>query len=127
MSGIEWIVEAHGCSPQALQNVAIFQELFHALIQDVGLQPIGETVWHKFPDPGGVTGMCLLSESHLTCHTFPEFGSLCLNLFCCRARPEWDFQSQLRQRVGAQTFTVRRLERPYAGNLLEVAAARSTA
>jgi S-adenosylmethionine decarboxylase len=34
-----------------------------------------------------VTGVWLLSESHLAIHSFPEFRSACLNLFCCRERP----------------------------------------
>ena len=57
--------------------------------------------------------MVLLAESHLTVHTFPEHGSLCINLFCCRPRPEWDFGGELRARLGAERVTVRALERPY--------------
>ena len=61
----------------------------------------------------GVTGVCLLGESHIACHTFPEHGSLCLNLFCCRPRAEWDFAGHLKRAFGATTVRVRRLERPY--------------
>jgi len=114
MSGIEWIVEAQGCAPDALRNNLVVQQLFDALIHDLGLRAIGEIAWHRFPSPGGITGLCLLSESHLACHTFPEYGSLCLNLFCCRPRAEWDFEAQLQERFGASAVSVRRLERPYA-------------
>jgi S-adenosylmethionine decarboxylase len=58
--------------------------------------------------------MVLLAESHLTVHTFPEHGSLCLNLFCCRPRPEWGFDAELRARFGADEVTVRSVDRPYA-------------
>ena len=51
------------------------------------LHPLGKTSWHQFPNTGGITGVSLLTESHLACHTFPEYGSLCLNVFCCRPRP----------------------------------------
>jgi S-adenosylmethionine decarboxylase len=88
--------------------------LFAALIEDLDLHPIGETVWHQFPGNGGITGLCLLSESHLAIHTFPEHQSLCLNLFCCRPRPDWDFESELQIRLGAEHVTTRRILRPYA-------------
>ncbi len=120
MSGVEWIVEAQGCSPGALRDQAALQDLFDSIVRDLALHVVGEVTWHEFPPTGGLTGMCLLSESHLTCHTFPEFGSLCLNLFCCRAREDWDFAGQLRSRVGARTVNVRRLERPYGASAARI-------
>lgn len=111
--GCEWLVEAHGCDAAALRDVTELQALFADIISGMGLHPIDEGAFHKFPGEGGVTGVRMLSESHLACHTFPEYQSMCLNLFCCRPRPEWDFETALRNRFCAATVNVRRIARPY--------------
>lgn len=113
MNGREWVVEAHGCDPVALADMEKLRGLFSRMVEELALHPVSEPVWHQFPSAGGVTGLCLLAESHLACHTFPEYGSLCLNLFCCRPRPEWDFRANLEREFGARSVRVRRLERPY--------------
>ncbi|MGI8744939.1 MAG: S-adenosylmethionine decarboxylase [Bryobacteraceae bacterium] len=113
MCGIEWVVEAHGCDPAALTDLARLQSLFDSLTGDLALHPVGEPNWHQFDGAGGITGLRLLSESHLACHTFPEFGSLCLNVFCCRPRADADFEKLLKHHVGAARVQVRRIERPY--------------
>jgi S-adenosylmethionine decarboxylase len=112
--GREWIVEAHGCDPAALADLPTLQGLFARMVEELGLHPVAEPVWHVFPGPGGITGLCALAESHLACHTFPEHGSLCLNLFCCTPRPEWDYPARLRELLGAETVEVRAVDRPYA-------------
>ena len=72
------------------------------MVNELGLRPVGAGQWHVFPPPGGITGMLLLAESHLTVHTFPEHRSLCLNLFCCTPRPAWPFAERLAEMLGAE-------------------------
>ena len=114
MHGIEWIVDAQGCRADSLRNLEALDTLFAQIISDLNLRAVGETRWHQFPAGGGITGLCLLSESHLACHTFPEFGSLCLNLFCCVPRTRWDFESHLSRLFSAQSVLVREINREYS-------------
>jgi S-adenosylmethionine decarboxylase len=112
-AGVEWVVEAYGCAPGALRDLGRIQALFECLQRDLSLRPAAAPAVHRFPDPGGVTILVLLQESHLAVHTFPEHGTLCLNLFCCRPRPDWDFSAYLEAEFGARSVSVRRIERPY--------------
>lgn len=113
--GCEWVVDAHGCDPSRVADLATLRALFDCIISELRLTPVADAVWHVFPPPGcGITGMVALAESHLTIHTFPEHGSLCINLFCCRARAEWPWPERLHAQLGATHVEVRRLQRRYA-------------
>ena len=112
--GDEWIVEAFGCDAERLADRVTLTALLDRMVDELALRPIGDGQWHVFPPPGGITGMLLLAESHLTVHTFPEHRSLCLNLFCCTPRPVWPFEERLAELLGADRVTVRHLARSYA-------------
>lgn len=122
MTGVEWLVEAFDCDPRALADLGKLEALLGSMSAELPLHPVGAPLWHRFPAPGGITGLCLLAESHFAVHTFPEHRSMTLNLFCCRPRPEWDFERHLALEFGAGRVVVRRLERPYVAGLAEAAA-----
>jgi S-adenosylmethionine decarboxylase len=109
--GTEWLIEAAGCEPEALRDEAAMREVFARVIGDLGLKTIDKGVWHKFPGEGGVTGLVALTESHLACHTYPEYAAATFNLYCCRTRPEWDWEGSLKEILGAKSVSVRKIER----------------
>ena len=111
--GTEWLIEAAGCTQDKLRDEAVLRNIFARIIRDLGLKAI-DTVWHKFDGEGGVTGLAALTESHLACHTYPEHEIATFNLYCCRTRPEWDWEKQLKRLLGAETVSVHMIER---GNL----------
>ena len=108
--GTEWLVEAAGCKPTMLRDEHLLRELFDRIIADLGLKAIG-SVWHTFPGEAGVTGLVALTESHLACHIYPEHGTATFNLYCCRTRPEWNWENQLKESLGAEFVTITRVER----------------
>jgi S-adenosylmethionine decarboxylase len=112
-TGIEWVVDAIGCDPASLRDAEGLDALFRAILDAARLTPAAPATWHRFPHTGGLTGVQVLAESHLACHTFPEHGSVCLNVFCCVARPDWDLEGLIRRSLSATDVRVRRIERHY--------------
>lgn len=110
-TGLEWIIDASECSPSALADASLLRALCDEVIGSLELHVVGEPLWHHFPGPGGLTGLYLLSESHLACHTWPETGTATFNLFCCRPRPEFAWSERISELLAAGAVTVRRVER----------------
>lgn len=108
--GTEWLIEATGCDTANLRDENAIRTILSNVIADLNLRPI-DSIWHKFEGEGGVTGLIALTESHLACHTYPEHGTATFNLYCCRTRPEWDWETNLRNAIGAQKVTVTKIER----------------
>src|SRR5262245_32547376 len=107
MTGIEWLIEAFGCADARLRDTERLSNLFQTIVQKMNLRPVGEPVWHVFQDGGGATGIWLLQESHLAIHTFPEYQSACVNVFCCTPRPGLDWRDTFSSLLGATDVRIR--------------------
>jgi S-adenosylmethionine decarboxylase len=112
--GIEWLIDAEGCSDDLLRDIEAIGRVCEQVVADLDLRVVGTPLWHRFPPPGGVTGLFLLTESHLACHTYPEAGVATFNLYCCRPRPEWPWEERLIKLLGARAVNVRAVERGFA-------------
>lgn len=124
--GTEWLIEAANCDAEKLRDVETLKNVFARIIADLGLKIVGKQMWYKFPAPGaGVTGLVMLTESHLACHTYPELNTATFNLYCCRTRPEWDWKGNLENLLGAKIVTAQKIERGEArGTVLQAGGAR---
>jgi len=77
--GLHLIATLHSEKTSLLDEYAGFKILADELTGAFGLQKLGE-VYHDFV-PGGFTGIICLSESHLSVHTWPEFGKINLDIY----------------------------------------------
>ena len=108
--GTEWLIEAAGCDTALLRDESVVRSVLSGVIADLGLKAVG-SVWHKFEGEGGVTGLVALTESHLACHTYPEHRTATFNLYCCNARPEWEWDANLKKILRAETVHITKIER----------------
>ena len=109
--GTEWLIEAFECDSNKLREVETLREVFKRVIADLGLKTIGEGFWHQFAGEKGITGLIALTESHLACHTYPEYQTATFNLYCCKIRPTWDWETNLKDIIDAKFVKVTTIER----------------
>ena len=63
------------------QNPKKLEEVLKNASLEANTDPL-ETAIHKF-DPQGITGVLVLSESHISIHDWPEIGYTSLDIFTC--------------------------------------------
>jgi S-adenosylmethionine decarboxylase len=94
--GHHYIVEGSGCNPEVISRVEQVEQIMvrAAELADVQVWAIS---FHRF-SPDGVSGVVVISESHLSVHTWPELGYVALDIYTCgeRAKPEEAVQHALK-------------------------------
>lgn len=65
---------------------------------------------HAFGSGGGVTGVVLLAESHITVHTWPERDYAAFDVFMC-GRCDAEAAAAVIEAAAASTVEIRSLER----------------
>jgi len=83
-TGLHLIGDLYGCScDERLMLDADFLEAFcKQCVIESGLTIVG-SLFHSFGEGGGVTGVVVLAESHLSIHTWPESGYVTLDVYVC--------------------------------------------
>ncbi|GHV36198.1 adenosylmethionine decarboxylase [Synergistales bacterium] len=78
--GIHFIVEASGCG-EVITNVSRLQDILVEAAKQANAQ-VWSVSFNKFP-PEGVSGVVVISESHLAVHTWPEVNYMALDIYTC--------------------------------------------
>jgi len=111
------LAEIFGCDFDLLNNMGKVEEIMVNAALEAGAE-VRECVFHKF-SPQGVSGVVVISESHLAIHTWPELGYAAVDVFTCGERVDpWDACRFVKNEFRAQNMTAKELKR---GILLEPA------
>jgi len=79
--GIHLILDLKECNSELLNDLPFIKATMIEVANAAGATIVGES-FHQF-DPIGVTGVIAIAESHLTIHTWPEYGYAAVDVFTC--------------------------------------------
>jgi S-adenosylmethionine decarboxylase len=81
VTGHHFILELYGCPPAMLDEAEHVRATLRKAIDASHATLLSDAV-HEFT-PHGVTALGLLSESHISVHTWPEHGYVAADIFTC--------------------------------------------
>lgn len=121
--GTQILLELKGCDKHLLNDLDFVQETLVQIANEVGVNVIGKS-FHKF-DPQGVTGILAIAESHISIHTWPEYGYAAADVFTC-GDPEQAYKASdlLVQRFHASDYSRTELRRGPLSQSVSVARTR---
>ena len=104
------VAEIYGCRFGVLNDVEKVQNIMVNAALEAGAE-VRELVFHKF-SPQGVSGVVVISESHLAIHTWPELGYAAVDVFTCGEKVNpWDACNYLAEKFGADYVDASELKR----------------
>lgn len=75
------LVEFYNCDKEILNDHALIEKYMNEAAETANAT-IVTSCFHMF-NPWGVSGAVIIQESHLTIHTWPEYGYASVDLFTC--------------------------------------------
>jgi S-adenosylmethionine decarboxylase len=103
--GRHLIAEFYDCDSSALNDLEKIKKnmIESALIAGA---TVVNTSFNRF-QPFGISGVVIISESHFTIHTWPEYGYAAVDLFTCGKKVDpWKAFSYLKEQLKANRVQV---------------------
>lgn len=75
------LAELFGCRSELLNDREVIRNIMLTAAKKAGADVVGD-FFHQF-SPHGISGVVVISESHLAIHTWPEHGYAAVDVFTC--------------------------------------------
>ena len=104
------LVEYYGCSQILLNDLAQVREIMMEAVRRSGAHIVTD-VFHLFA-PQGISGVIVIAESHVSIHTWPEFGYAAVDIFTCGMHVDpWTIQSYIADHFKSTSVSTVELQR----------------
>jgi S-adenosylmethionine decarboxylase len=108
--GRQLILEFYDCASDVLNDLKEVERIMVNAALKAGAE-VREVAFHKF-SPQGVSGVVIISESHLSIHTWPENGYAAIDVFTCGDRVDpWDAYDYLQEELQANNVSATEVRR----------------
>ena len=101
-----------------LTDKKFIRELFENIIEEINMKAILPITIYQFPNcknkkqKGGITAFCLLQESHLSCHNWPEANYAAYDIYSCKNFNEKKVINLLKKVLPIKKINCRVIRRP---------------
>jgi S-adenosylmethionine decarboxylase len=79
--GVHFLLDVAGAPFATLDDAVLVERVLVDAVGSMGAKVLGIHIHRLIPQ--GVSGVVVISESHLTIHTWPERGEAAVDLFTC--------------------------------------------
>ncbi len=104
------LAEFYGCPEEILSDLGLIKQHMVQAALEAGAE-VRETVFHQF-SPQGISGVVVISESHLAIHSWPEYGYAAVDVFTCGQTVDpWVSCNYLKEAFSAHNMSAREIKR----------------
>lgn len=87
--GVHFMVDGYQAPSDILRDRPRLEQALKSIPDKMGMYTISEPVVvevgpNNKKDPGGISGVVLIAESHLSFHTFPARGFVTIDVYTCK-------------------------------------------
>ena len=110
--GKHLLLDLKDCNEEVLNDLSFLRKAMVTAAVDCGATVLGES-FHPF-SPQGVSGVVIIAESHLSIHTWPEYGYAAIDIFTCGTSVEPEKAAQvLIEKLGAKDHSSTEIQRGF--------------
>lgn len=115
--GVHFMVDGYEAPPEVLRDRESLEIALREIPIKMGMYTISKPIIvevgpNNKKDPGGISGVVLIAESHLSFHTFPKRGFVTIDMYTCMDKLDTDtLLSELKnifQFVSQETHYIKR-------------------
>ena len=113
------LAEFSGCDRNLLNDLQTIESILKEAARQ-SRATIVDTVFHRY-NPHGVSGVVVIAESHISIHTWPEYGYAAADFFTCGDQVDpWKACQYLQEKLHSQDMSTREIQRGIPGEGDEV-------
>lgn len=113
--GIHFLLEFFGCSSEQLDSLFFWKKLLLKAVANSDVTVLNKH-FYRFT-PHGITGYILLSASHISIHTWPEYKYVTCDVFSCGDEDETrSIVNYIKAALQHETIKTRKFKRGFRVN-----------